>query len=111
MTSLRSTLRASTAASTVSIAVPAKRSFVGAVPFSSARKWSAAGFADHGWWVFGAAEMILDALESGLAEGLRLARPEEELAKSLQARVDLILDGARKRNERVELPGRPPRDG
>jgi AcrR family transcriptional regulator len=57
------------------------------------------------------AEMILDALESGLAEGLRLARPEEELAKSLQARVDLILDGARKRNERVELPGRPPRDG
>jgi AcrR family transcriptional regulator len=57
------------------------------------------------------AETILDALESGLVEGLRLARPEEELAKSLQARVDLILDGARKRNERVDLPSRPPRDG
>ena len=36
MTSLRSTLRASTAASTVSIAVPVKRSFVGAAPFSLA---------------------------------------------------------------------------
>ena len=36
MTSLRSTLRASTAASTVSTAVPVKRSFVGAAPFSLA---------------------------------------------------------------------------
>ncbi len=57
------------------------------------------------------AEVILDALESGLVEGIRLARPEEELAKSLQARVDLILDGARKRNERVDLPRQSPRDG
>jgi len=30
-----------------------------AVPFSSARKWSAAAFADHGWWVLGAPEMLL----------------------------------------------------
>jgi len=29
------------------------------VPFSSARKWSAATFADHGSWVFGAPEMVL----------------------------------------------------
>jgi len=29
------------------------------VPFSSARKWSAAQFTGHGWWVFGAPEMIL----------------------------------------------------
>jgi cation-transporting ATPase E len=29
-----------------------------AVPFSSARKWSAASFADHGSWVFGAPEMV-----------------------------------------------------
>jgi cation-transporting P-type ATPase E len=30
-----------------------------AVPFSSARKWSAAGFAGHGTWVLGAPEMVL----------------------------------------------------
>ncbi len=30
------------------------------VPFSSARKWSAAAFADHGTWVIGAPEMLLD---------------------------------------------------
>ncbi|MCX6460284.1 MAG: HAD-IC family P-type ATPase [Actinobacteria bacterium] len=29
------------------------------VPFSSARKWSAALFEGHGWWVFGAPEMLL----------------------------------------------------
>jgi cation-transporting ATPase E len=29
------------------------------VPFSSARKWSAASFAGHGTWVFGAPEMVL----------------------------------------------------
>jgi cation-transporting ATPase E len=29
------------------------------VPFSSARKWSAATFADHGTWVIGAPEMLL----------------------------------------------------
>ncbi len=34
---------------------------VGTVPFSSARKWSAATFADHGSWVLGAPEMLLDA--------------------------------------------------
>src|ERR1700730_1851833 len=30
-----------------------------AVPFSSARKWSAASFASHGTWVLGAPEMVL----------------------------------------------------
>jgi AcrR family transcriptional regulator len=50
------------------------------------------------------AELILDALESGLIDGLRTVRSEEDLSRSLQSRVDLILDGARKRNERVELP-------
>lgn len=52
------------------------------------------------------AEMILDALEMGLIEGLRTGQSEDELARSLRARVDLLLDGARKRNERVELPRR-----
>ncbi|MFZ4514947.1 MAG: HAD-IC family P-type ATPase [Acidimicrobiia bacterium] len=32
------------------------------VPFSSARKWSAAAFLGHGSWVFGAPEMVLPAL-------------------------------------------------
>ncbi len=31
----------------------------GAVPFSSARKWSAASFADRGSWVLGAPEMVM----------------------------------------------------
>lgn len=52
------------------------------------------------------AEMLLDALESGLIEGLRAGWDEEEFVRALQARVDLILDGARKRNERVEPPRR-----
>ncbi len=51
------------------------------------------------------AELILDAIESGVVEGLRLEHSAENLARGLQARVDLILDGARKRNERVGLPG------
>lgn len=50
------------------------------------------------------AEMLLDALESGLIEGLRSGRSEDDVARALQARVDLVLDGARKRNERVEAP-------
>lgn len=31
----------------------------GSVPFSSARKWSAAEFSEHGWWVLGAPEVVL----------------------------------------------------
>jgi AcrR family transcriptional regulator len=49
-------------------------------------------------------ELILDALESGLIDGLRDAQAPDDLARSLQLRVDLILDGARKRNERVVAP-------
>ncbi|MEZ4333026.1 MAG: TetR/AcrR family transcriptional regulator [Myxococcota bacterium] len=52
------------------------------------------------------AEMLLDALESGLIAGLRADQTEDAVARGLQARVDLILDGARKRNERVESPRR-----
>jgi cation-transporting P-type ATPase E len=37
-----------------------------AVPFSSARKWSAASFAGHGTWVLGAPEMVLPAGQDGL---------------------------------------------
>ena len=37
-----------------------------AVPFSAARKWSAASFAGHGTWVLGAPEMMLPASERTL---------------------------------------------
>jgi cation-transporting P-type ATPase E len=61
------------------------------VPFSSARKWSAASFAGHGSWVLGAPEMVLPASTGDLlthsaalsAHGSRvlaLARTEESLA-------------------------------
>src|SRR6266851_4799025 len=36
------------------------------VPFSSARKWSAATFAGHGAWVLGAPEMVLPGSQDGL---------------------------------------------
>src|SRR5215467_6941700 len=37
-----------------------------AVPFSSARKWSAASFAGHGTWVLGAPEIVLAGSQGGL---------------------------------------------
>src|SRR5579864_4668480 len=37
-----------------------------AVPFSSARKWSAASFAGHGAWVLGAPEIVLAGSQDGL---------------------------------------------
>lgn len=70
------------------------------------------------------ADMVLEALESGLVQGIQ---PDEgraaedlqdpgrsggagsagELSDLLRARVDLVLDGARKKNERVELSSDP----
>ena len=50
------------------------------------------------------AEMLTDAIESGLIAGLRVDAEPSERARRLQARVDLVLDGIRKRNERVRLP-------
>ncbi|MCB0916364.1 MAG: HAD-IC family P-type ATPase [Actinobacteria bacterium] len=50
---------------------------VDSVPFSSARKWSAAQFADHGCWVMGAPEILLTAAPAAApgvaAEAERLA--------------------------------------
>ncbi len=44
------------------------------VPFSSARKWSAASFTGHGTWVLGAPEMVLpDGYQEDLAQAARLA--------------------------------------
>ncbi len=50
------------------------------------------------------AEMLVDAIEAGVISGLRAQSTEAALAGSLQARVDLVLDGARKKNERVVAP-------
>ena len=47
------------------------------VPFSSARKWSATGTAEHGWWVLGAPEMVLPAP----------ATPADEQARSAAAQL------------------------
>ncbi len=33
----------------------------GGVPFSSARKWSAVAFGEHGWWILGAPDVLLAA--------------------------------------------------
>jgi cation-transporting ATPase E len=45
-----------------------------AVPFSSARKWSAASFAGHGTWILGAPEMVLPRGDHDqLAQAARLA--------------------------------------
>src|SRR5579864_5304383 len=44
-----------------------------AVPFSSARKWSAATFAGHGTWILGAPELVLPGSEKDhLAHAARL---------------------------------------
>ena len=50
------------------------------------------------------AEMLIEALEGGLIAGLRASGDGSEVAARIRARVDLVLDGARKRNERVSAP-------
>jgi hypothetical protein len=63
------------------------------------------------------ADLLLDAIEGGLIRGLvergceAAAEPdalalEDHLRRAAQARIDLVLDGARKRNERVRPPAR-----
>lgn len=68
-------------------------SLVDRVPFSSARKWSAMTFADHGTWVIGAPENVLGAAYEGelrrrivdhAADGERvlvLAKSDQELSE------------------------------
>jgi cation-transporting P-type ATPase E len=41
---------------------------IASVPFSSARKWSAASFLQHGTWVLGAPEMVLGDAHGGVLE-------------------------------------------
>ena len=49
-------------------------------------------------------EMLIEAIEGGMISGLRGKESEAEYARILRSRVDLILDGARKKNERVAAP-------
>ena len=65
-----------------------------ATPFSSARKWSAAAFGEHGTWVLGAPELVQVSGTSGDATRARA----DELASEgrrvlLLARTDAALDG------------------
>jgi cation-transporting ATPase E len=89
----------------------------GAVPFSSARKWSAATFAEHGTWVMGAPEMVLpdstqpvrgraNELAAGGRRVLVLARtnaslPSETLPEDLQP-VALVLFAEKIRPDAAE---------
>jgi AcrR family transcriptional regulator len=50
------------------------------------------------------ARMLEEAVEGGLISGLAESGDPKQVAAILRARVDLILDGARKRNERVSAP-------
>ena len=61
--------------------------------------------------------LLVDAVEGALVgelervAGSGRAVDERALDGALRARVDLVLDGARKRNERVRAPGTPTRPG
>jgi len=50
------------------------------------------------------ASILMETLEGGLIDALRRDLDADDLTKALRTRVDLILDGARKRNERVAAP-------
>ncbi len=63
----------------------------GAVPFSSARKWSAASFGNHGTWVLGAPEIVLARNATIAAQAERLA--EEGSRVLLLAWTDYPLNG------------------
>ena len=64
---------------------------VDAVPFSSARKWSASVTAEHGSWVLGAPEMVLPAASD---EPARRARTAAEERASAGDRVLLLARAA-----------------
>ena len=64
----------------------------GFVPFSSARKWSAATFGDHGTWVLGAPELVWAGRDGDVSEKAeRLAATGQRVL--LLARSDAPLDG------------------
>jgi cation-transporting ATPase E len=65
---------------------------VGAVPFSSARKWSASSFGDKGTWVIGAPELVLPESESTvIARAAALAATGQRVL--VLAHSDSAVDG------------------
>ncbi len=71
----------------------------GAVPFSSARKWSAASFGEHGTWVLGAPEVLLADAAHPEAAGRAAELAEAGRRVVLASRTGEALDDER-------LPGR-----
>ncbi len=64
------------------------------VPFSSARKWSGATFTDHGTWMLGAPDVLLDTAAAGPAVTTRIAEHTDGGRRVLLvARSDLPLEG------------------
>src|SRR5581483_3552491 len=61
------------------------------VPFSSARKWSAASFADHGSWVLGAPEIVLADTSASRVRADELANEGRRVL--VLANTDAALDG------------------
>jgi len=61
------------------------------VPFSSARKWSAASFADHGSWVLGAPEIVLADTSPSRVRADELANEGRRVL--VLANTDAALDG------------------
>lgn len=61
-----------------------------ASPFSSARKWSGATFTDHGSWVLGAPDVLIETTSAAASEAERLGA--EGLRVLLLGRVDDPLD-------------------
>jgi cation-transporting ATPase E len=65
----------------------------GTVPFSSARKWSAVSFDDHGCWVLGAPELVMaDRFEAELRDRVGRAADDGQRVLVL-AHSDAPLDG------------------
>ena len=58
------------------------------VPFSSARKWSSVTFAEHGTWVLGAPDVLLD----GAAESDAVANSDVVAARDAMADRDAVAD-------------------
>ena len=76
----------------------------GSVPFSSARKWSGAAFEEHGAWVLGAPDILLDQA----ADGHRLGSARERLDHyAARGRRVLMLRRGAERPRRRGPPRRP----
>jgi cation-transporting ATPase E len=80
--------------SAIAAAFPSSDSWTrtGFVPFSSARKWSAATFGEHGTWVLGAPELVWAGRDGAVSDKAeRLAATGQRVL--LLARTDAPLDG------------------